>query len=98
MSRGGATTKRQVDAGLTDKIPLKPEAVVAYEAMMKERKQAMLFAACRTAAWKGHFPLFRAPEALGAAHADHLMNQVMQQMIERQSKIVVPKQGLAVPQ
>ncbi len=97
MSRGGAAVKRQVESGFTDKIPLKPEAVVAYELEQKERKLWMLYAACRTAAWKGHFPLFRSPEALGAAHADNLMNQVMQQMIERQPQIVVPPTKVVVP-
>lgn len=92
MSSGGtAKLKRRVG------IPLKPDVVVAYEADMKERKRIMLFAACRTAAWRGNFPLFRSPELLGAAHADNLMNQVMQQMIARQSQIVVPPTKVVMP-
>lgn len=89
--------KRQVDAGLTDKIPLKPEAVVAYEGMMKEHKRIMLFAQCRTAAWKGKFPLWRAPELLGERLAEIALSQLMQQMIQQQSKIVVPPPQVAVP-
>ncbi len=93
MSRAGA----KITPNLGGEIPPKPEAVVAYEATIKEQKMWMLYAACRTAAWGGHFPLFRSPEALGAAHADHIMNQVMEQMIARQSKIVVPPAKVITP-
>lgn len=90
MSRGGAATKRQVDAGLTDKIPLKPEAVVAYEETMLERREAVLFAYCRSAAWKGSFPVFRSPEAWGASFANGVFDQMLRNALG-QSQIVVPR-------
>ncbi len=93
MSRASA----KITPNLGGEIPPKPEAVVAYEADLKERKRAMVYGACRSAAWKGHFPLFLAPEILGEQIADNLMNQVMQQMIARQSKIVVPPTKVITP-
>ncbi len=93
MSRAGA----KITPNRGGQIPPKPEAVVAYELEQKERKQWMLYAACRVAAWNGHFPLFRSPEGLGAALADNIVNQIMQQMIAAQSKLVVPPAKVITP-
>ncbi len=88
MSRAGA----KITPNLGGEIPPKPEAVLAYEREQKERKRWMIYAACRTAAWKGHFPLWRSPEGHGAAIADNVLMQIMQrEMAARQSKIMVPR-------
>ncbi len=88
MSRAGATLKRQVEAGLTAKIPLKPEAVVAYEQLQRERNWMMIFARCRFIARGPHLPV---PELHGVMVADNVLNAIMQQMIAAQSQIVVPR-------
>lgn len=102
MSMAGAAKKRQdaadmklqVDAGFTDKIPLKPEVVVAYEEQMRERRRMILFGRCRVVARGRNLPL---PEVEGAMIANNVLNQIMQRMIAAQSQIVVPTSQVVLP-
>jgi hypothetical protein len=100
MSRSGVKGRKHESERMPselDGIPMPPQIVQNVQAAMKARRQAMLFSFCRDAAWNGHFPLFRSPEAHGARLADMLVDQIERQIRERQSRIVVPKPGVTVP-
>lgn len=73
----------------------KPPAVVQrqqdrLEEEKRERKHLMVYANCRSAAWLGMFPMFRAPELHGAHLADLYLDGMLNQMLVAQSQIILP--------